>query len=193
MPKERKVEDEDLEETKTDSAKEDLEEEQSDFEDEENKDDERSSDEIESEQSPQVALLNLAPTPVPQIINGAVVPRAQITGLSHSHIMTGYIGAHTSKAVSKPTTHVRFSHPGLKAMVVRKFANTKIATQFLRNPNNAPMHPVFVDPDSVHHEELQETVGETRRNHNRMKRVVGLIDAPIGSPKEFADGDYQPE
>lgn len=133
--------------------------------------------------------LNLAPQEVPQIINGIVVPRTTVTGYGHNHNFTNAYGKQTSKLSTKPTEAVRFSHPGLKAMVVRIFDDVKVAMEFLNNPNNALYQPKYVEPDTVHGDELQENVTKFRHRQSQPKKKQ-LIDAPIGSPDEFPD---QPE
>ena len=134
----------------------------------------------------QPAGVDLTAPELPQAINGVVVPRTKITGTYHVHERTRPIGKSTSRVVSKPTTHVRYSHPGLRALVVREFDHPKQALEFVQNPNNTAFHPEFVDPDSVHAEEMQQHV--TRIVHAKQApKKKGRIDAPVGSP------DYMPE
>lgn len=141
---------------------------------------------------PETPKLDLSAPEVPQIINGIVVPRAIVTGPGHNHRFTQAFGRQTSKVSGKPTETVRFSHPGLKAIVVRKFDHVKQAMEFVNNPSNALYEPKFVDPETVHHDELQTNVHAYRLNQSKPQKKQ-LIDAPIGSEDEFQEGIYDAE
>ena len=128
----------------------------------------------------------------PQIINGVVVPRANVTGIKRRLEDSRPVGRQTSRIVDEPSVAVRFSHEGLRAMVVRIFEDVKLAMEFVNNPNNAHGNPQYVDPKTVHPEELQQNVNVFRQRQNVPKKKQ-RIDAPVGAKDGFETGIYQPD
>lgn len=128
----------------------------------------------------------------PQIINGVVVPRTNVTGIKRRLEDSRPVGRQSSKVVNTPTVAVRFSHEGLRAMVVRIFQDVKLAMEFLNNPNNAHGNPQYVDPKTIHPEELQDNVHVFRMRQNTPRKKQ-RIEAPVGSKESFETGIYQPD
>ena len=134
--------------------------------------------------------VQLAGQEPPQIINGVVVPRVNVTGIQRRIEDSRPVGRQTSRIVGSPTVAVRFSHEGLQASVVRVFDHVNLAKEFVANPHNAKGNPRFVDPKTVHPEELQENVHKFRMRQRAPKKKQ-RIEAPVGSRESFETGIYQ--